>query len=586
LTTPKKVRGLRWVDLPEKYTVDDVLVMMREKVSHGELKGYNEVMAVNGLNGMSGFNFLVGLRGVMEQQLLGAQMVVVKTHEYLVRFGGVGKLGIYDFVRARRNYGGVMRIEYWYEFMDSKSNAPIVDRKNTMMFEASAYVVDGEDDMIGELKVMFPCAKQEYDELTKRISESDSVRISGMLIDVSKNKKGDLTNYFVVQEYEIVEQDYSKANIILEKLKHWQTLIPMRHYETADPLFPETTCLAMMAAVLFTRRGVPAFNAIMFGPSAGGKTSLLRFFVEDLMGGSIESATASSGKGWLVSHKEGVPPSKLFTEKRVLLVDEMLKSVTTNQRMNAHSYAVELKAFLQKHMQIFDREEVSASSGVGVVKGRMVCSFIGTENDDETLIKALGRAEVMSEAAMRRIQIGYAERENTRVDEDVNPLLAKRKQMSMFYRLFGREVKKAMQALYLYSRRFTEDMSLEAPKEWKARVRELIVSEASIGVIGYPRWLMGDDVKMKRKFMQFIDLHLKGLLTPCYVSAAVMRGWEVYSSIEELRPVFDEEQSLMAEGLVLFFLKSKLKILAPGIEQALTGEEGGVQRSLYGEGGI
>jgi hypothetical protein len=411
-----------------------------------------------------------------------------------------------------------------------------------------------------------------------------------MLVSVSHASKKEVLNYFIVQEYKIIERDFSGVDNILGNMQDWRDLA-MRHYESGNLLFPETTSLAMLVSMMFTRQGVPAFNTVFFGKSASAKTATLRFYVEDVFGGSIESATASSGKGWLVSHKEGAPPSKMFTEKRVLLVDEMLKAVSTNQRTNPHGYAVELKDFMQKHLQILDREEVDASSGVGNVTGMMICSFVATENDDETLMRALGRAEVMSPAPFRRIQIGYVERKE-KVDSfsDVNPLMARKKQMSLFYKQFGANAKRDLTSLLLWSRRYTGDTSIEAPKEWKKDLMERIISEAEMGVQGYGNWMRivpGEieelpDVRkaLKEKFVELLE-NQKGILTPCYVSAAIIRGWEMSKDRDSFRLVYDDAQKKMAEELFKYFFQSKLRILKTGAEEMLTGS-GGVSRMPYG----
>jgi len=577
------------IELEKGYGIDDLIKYLKDESLKGNLKKYGDIVSVNGLEGESGFNILVELRKAVEQHVLGAQMLIVRTHSFIVKFGGIGTLKKVDMVKVRKSSEGRQRIEYWYEFDDGRSDKPVVDRKSMVGFEASAYVL-GQEDFFGEMKLIVPCdSKEEYDKLMERLNDAEAVSIDGMLVEASMKKSMYQTNYFIVQDMKIIEQDFSGADNVLAKLTDWRELIPMRHFETQDPLFPEVTCLSMMASVLFTRRGVSAFNTIYFGPSAGGKTSMLQFFIKDLLGGSMESATASSGKRWLVSHKEGAPPSKLFTEKRAILVDEMLKSVSTNQRMNAHSYAVELKDLLQNHMQILDKDEVSASSGVGVVSGRMVCSFIGTENDDEQLMKALGRAEMLSPAAMRRIQIGYADRV---VDpsEDVNPMLAKKKQMAYFYKRFGANARKDIMSLYMISRRFTEDTKYEAPKEWKVKMNVLIKDEAKMDVAGkdYPRWFIpglfdsGLQTKLRDKFTSILILQ-KNILTPCYLSAAIFRGWEKYNSIETFKPVFDEKQEKMATDLFRFFFQSKLKILAEGIEESITsGLAGGIERSRFG----
>jgi hypothetical protein len=60
-----------------------------------------------------------------------------------------------------------------------------------------------------------------------------------------------------------------------------------------------------------------------------------------------------------------------------------------------------------------------------------------------------------------------------------------------------------------------------------------------------------------------------------------MRGWELCDCVDRLQPVYDEDQKKMADELVVYFVKSKLRILAPGIEAYyLQGD--GVERTRYG----
>ena len=65
----------------------------------------------------------------------------------------------------------------------------------------------------------------------------------------------------------------------------------------------------------------------------------------------------------------------------------------------------------------------------------------------------------------------------------------------------------------------------------------------------------------KDKFAAVIDDMLnaqKDNYTACYVSAAIIRGWEVYDNIDDLKPHVDERQEEMAERMFKKFFFRKL----------------------------
>lgn len=305
--------------------------------------------------------------------------------------------------------------------------------------------------------------------------------------------------------------------------------------------------------------------------TARGYEQALKGFAEYLQGNRLGDLHSATEKG-LISHKEGAPPSKLFTEKRAMLVDEMLKSVSTGMGGNWHTFAMSIKSLMQKHMQILDKEKVDASSGVGPVKGVMRCSFVGTENDDDVLQEALGRAEFMSPAAFKRIQIGYAERSSDIFDEvSVNAKLAKDKQKEYFYKRFGKNALKDICSLYMYSRKFTENPKNVAPRWWIISMRWWLLHVANDFINEqYP--------DVQKKLADIVRLQ-HDCVEACWISAAVIRGWEVHDSLDKLDLVFDFKQQKMAEDLASYFLISRLKVLWKGIEKQFP--EKGVVRTTW-----
>ncbi len=541
-----------------------------------------DVWSVNGLDGQSGWQLLSKLRKETEaKDGFEPQMVVVKTSEILVRFGGAGPHRTIDLMQVRGEKKS--KIYYWYEISDHLKGV-VKDRKCVDGFEASVFPVGVKQ----ELRAIIACAPEKYDELVELMRRSQAIKLQGMWVDASMGKK-EQGQFFVVQELETVDEDYSGGENILKKLKDWTELIPMRHYYTEKPLFDEVTSLSMLVSVMFTRMEMAAFNTIYFGPSRHGKTAVLRFLVCDVLKGGFESATASAGKGWLVSHKEGTPPSKLFSERKCLLVDELFKSVSV--KGEHRSYAIALKALVQGHMQILDRGLVDASSGVGRVKGEMICSFVGTENDDLTLQVALAKAESISDAAFRRIQIGYAERAGGISDDsfdqvDVDAKAAKQKMIGFFIKKFGQDALKDIASLLLYSRRYTEKWSPESEDfyHWQIGMYKWMYHCAYEGLVGFPEFdknYVGAEEIIAKKLKSMVHLQ-RDCVRASYISAAIVRGWEVASSYKEFKPVVDLRQQKLAEQLVMYFFRSRVRIFEPGLKDLFIPRGGGISRGYGG----
>ena len=584
----------------EKYVVKDVLDAIHNLHRTASI-AENDVFSFNGLEGVSGWNVLNDLRKKCQNDDLGCQFVIVRTHRLLLRFGEIGEYKDIDLVRERSR-----SMFYWFEFADMKSSqSPWIGRRFIQGFQATAISIN--ETTSKKYTVIIPCAEEEYSDMRDTLERAESVFVEGMVVDVSLASKKEHDFWLITQIVEPVPMDYQRANNILSVMSSWKEIAPMRKFSIGkkyvgdtifdfidgrvqEPLlfFPEIVSLAIMVSVLFTREGVPVFNTFFFGGSNIGKTSALRYIVVKMLHGEIESGSSSAGKGWLITHARDAPVPKIFSQKNALLVNEAFKSVSHSQS-NHHSYTIQLKMLLEKHMEVLERTPVSSSSGLGTVRGKLVCSFVATENDDDSLIKALGRVFCMASANTRRIQIGYIYREDeTDVDSEVNTELAHKMMTAWLNRKFGHEALRSIKELYLYSRKFTENLDLEAPNEWKKEMRERMKVEVEHGWItdpDMPKWFSvgAYDAATHKEFSVYVDQFLynqRNILTPCYISAAIFRGWEVYSNILELKPVYDERQRKMAEDLVMYFTKCKFKLFSGGIEETVM--SGGVRRQPYG----
>ncbi len=558
--------GFLKLGMGENYALEDVFKKM--KSCESSLRDSGVVVSVNGLESVSGWDILNSLRQWLESdndssslRELSPQMLVVHTDDIVVRYGGVVNTGhgVFDLVQRRGD-----SIYYWYEI--SRSLRGVVrGRKSLEGFEMVVYPTT----MSGELRVFVPCKKEDFDDLVRKFENSDFLNLKGMLIDASGDFRKQV-NYFIIQDFEVINESYDLAEDVLSKLVSWKELIPMRHADTDESLFSEITMLSMMASAMAHRENWAVFNTIYFGPSQAGKTSVLKFLVCDLIGGSFESATASAGKGWLVSHKEGVE-SKMFSEKRAVLVDEMMKSVSTNAGNNHQSYTVAIKNLMQKHLQILDKTKVDASSGNGPVKGKMVCSFIGAENDDSILQKCMARAERSSPAAFARVQMGYVSRDiNPLDDADVDPTYAVNKMKALFISRYGKNALKAIGALYMFSRKFTGSHKYDPPSWWTHQVRWDLYNRAKAGEFSkvfVPE--MGVSYTSRDSMLKDLVKLQNKCYSMCWNVSQVFRGWEVHSTLESFEPVQDLKQQKMAQQLVDYFFSSKIRILEPGIEEAL-----------------
>jgi hypothetical protein len=551
----KQVTGLR-----EGYEFKDVLDIMTGTLDSG-------ILVANGLED-DGWQMMSELRArlatdMKNKNVFQLKFVVVKNMCRDFVYMGVDKMMSFDLVQRRKD-----KYYFWWELPGLKTTEFASARRSANGFMMKCY--DTERECI--INVMIICKPDEYKGLVEEFQRAGKIRCSGMNIDVQVKTMGH-ESYVIATEIETMDEDYSVANCVLSKLKDWRQIAPGYHFDSQQFLFGEVATLSILMTVMYYREGSSAFNTVYFGPPSSGKTTTIKILV-DTVGGSFEAATAASGKGWLVTHASGVP-SKVFTERKIMLVDEFFKAAgTVGAKANYHSYALELNQFLQKHMQLFERRFVDISSGMGTIKGIMKCSFIGTENNDENLQRALMKAEIMSGGPMRRFQFGYIDKMFNEDDEFIvqkDVIQVEREMTREWYRRFGKNVKQGISALFMYSRKFSNDPNLSAPTMWVQEYSKKLFEMVKVSDVRVPaKWRSSSpDAEFDRKILEKVRELIKyqqGCLSACWISAAIIRGWEVHDSLEVLEPVFDDKQKQMAEDVALYLFISRLRVFEPGVQ--------------------
>lgn len=503
-------------------------------------------------------------------------LILAQNSKLQVRYVGEQAHEVIDLARMLRG----AKMQYWFE-IDKKGSGPIIWSLGSEFLLVKMVDMDSKR----AVDVFLECKKEGHDELIKRLREADYIEIEGMLIDASRATKSARDVQFVATKPPVCKfETFEGADCVLRNLKKWDEIYPMRHVETGLPLFSLMTGLSMYHAAVWTVPDDPSANNIYMGKSGDGKSVMAVYFTENIMKGMKESASGSAGKGWNPSHKEGAEESKFFKEQNMFLVNEMSKYVSVAM-VHDTSLATAFKILYQRQMEILERTEFNASSGNGTVRGVMKCGFIATDNPDENVIRATGRAYMMAEAWKRRVNFCVAEREGVQdVDSDASTSASIYKYMGALFSRFageGRSGEDNIRSLVLFSRRMalaSGKAGVGASKEWRKKVRQMLVDEAKMGVPGYPDWLTNPQYEQDRPrlagVIENLSVLMRKRINACYVFAAIVRGWEVYDSIRELQPVIDERQEQMAIELARYYMVCDLKYLRSGIEQS-----GGIQRT-------
>jgi hypothetical protein len=580
------------------------------------------IPCINGAR-ISGFEFLNKLRE--ESQIKGLRLMVVKNSTYVIEPFSVEEAKVIDLVR--RYKGGT--VGYWFEasvenkkvISDTISCACFIIKGYTWVeMEVDQIAQDKEDeeekaDKINDkidddeveedsdvkvvvdkktgakknmiylpVTLIVPCGanpKKERD----RILAAEGIVVSGMEVDVSLSGSYNKEKHILANTYSLKRHDLTLANLALMKINHWRELAPLVNSE-GKSLFSESIDAVILANALFSKRSVPAFNLLVVGPRRNQKTAALSFLTKFMMGGSIVSGSSSTGKGWLVSHKEGAQISKMFSEKNCLMIDEALKFKSGEDL----GVAIRIKNHFVSHMELVERKDVEGISGNGPIRGRMSCSLFCVDNPDSVVINSLGKAYKMQDASFRRWSFLWMDRlPDVKISylttEQAHDMMKKR------FEDFGKV--DAIKALMLLSRRLCERENKPADEKWVEELTGRLKSEVDNNNL-FPelsfvfekamdaehKKLIADEIK------EHIDIDLIDAIQAAWLSAAAMRAWEECKSYDEFRLIYDERQRNLAELIIREILKGRLKLLFPGIVDWL-GDHMGVKRSsnfMEGEG--
>jgi len=571
------------------------------------------IPCLNGAN-ILGYEFLSKLRD--ESKIKGLRMIVVKNCEYMIEPFSVEEARIIDIVRKYRD-GSIM---YWFEsqFENKKITMGkiVSDTISEMCFVVKGFtwvkmsqgdtieeVSEREDDesesevrskvivdaagnavsyMYSPVTLLVPCDKNPVKE-RKMILASEGIQVSGMEINVSMAGSCSKEKYIIAGNYKIKSTDLTQANLALMKIKDWRELVPSINKDGRS-LFSEGIDATILANALFSKDGVPAFNLLVVGPKRNQKTAALSFLVKDMMGGSIVSGSSSTGRGWLVSHKEGVAPSKMFSEKHCLMIDEALKFKSGEDQ----GVVIRVKNHFVAHMEIIERKGMEIASGNGVISGKMACSLFCVDNPDFYVLNALGKAYKLQDASFRRWSFLWMDRDPNVEITYLTTEQSHRMMRKKFTEYGGIE---SVKALMLLSRRICQRENKNADEKWVESMRNKLKAEVDTYKL-FPEInvlfdLTRDDnhkLLLSEEMKEHIDIDMVDAMQAAWLSAAAMRGWEVYNSYEDYKMVYDDRQKLIAELVIREIFKGRLKLLFPGIVEWI-GDNMGVKRSnLYGVG--
>jgi hypothetical protein len=563
---------------------------------------YGTIPCINGAK-IDGFCFLNKLR--KESKVKPLRLIVVKNCEYKVSTSYIGSLMTMDLVK-KSDSGAV---SYWFEQSKGKQNY-IEERVSVQGFEVHGQIwieVDREsielpkektgDDEIsedseikevidekGESKIMMqvnveliiPC-RGNYNDMREKLLESNEVVVSGMEIDASLPDGAMRKRFILVSDWHVKDVfDPGLANLALMQIESWQELSPLTNSKGKN-LFSDEVNAVLLANAFYAKRSVPAFNMLVIGPKRNQKTAAISFLTKYMMGGSIVGGSGSSGKGWLVSHKEGTEPSKMFSEKYALMIDEALKFKSDQDQ----SAAARLKNHFVSHMQLVEREDMEFRSGNGIVKGRMKCSLICVDNPDTSLMPAFGRAYKWQDASFRRWNFMYMDRLPNVETDYMSTHQAHEMMLEKFKDYGGVE---SIRSLMLASRELCANEKTNADQIWVKSFRERLMAEAGNFTL-YPDFMFLRDIQDKdlrdlviQEIREHLETDLVDVLEACWVSAAAMRGWEVCDCYLRFKLIFDVNQRELAEKMFREILRGRFTILFKGIISYLD-EHRGVKRS-------
>jgi len=576
------------------------------------------IPCINGAK-ISGFEFLNKLRE--ESQIKGLRLVVVKNSTYMIEPFSVEEAKVIDLVRKYKGN----TVGYWFEsavenkrvVLDTISCACFIIKGYTWVeMEVDRVAQDKEDeeqaadnkaeddDEVEEdpdvkvvvdkktgakknmiylpVTLIVPCGANPKKE-RERILGAEGIVVNGMEVDVSISGTFNQEKHILANAYSLKRHDLTLANLALMKIKDWRELAPLTNGE-GKSLFSESIDAVILANAMFSKRSVPAFNLLVVGPRRNQKTAALSFLTKYMMGGSIVSGSGSTGKGWLVSHKEGAQISKMFSEKNCLMIDEALKFKSGEDL----GVAIRLKNHFVSHMELVERKDVEGVSGNGPIKGRMSCSLFCVDNPDTVVINALGKAYKMQDASFRRWSFLWMDR---LPDVKISYLTTDQAHDMMKKRFedFGKI--DAIKALMLLSRRFCERENKPADEVWVeelvGRLKSEVDNSSLFPDLAFVFEKAMDEEHKKliiEEIKEHIDIDLIDAMQAAWLSAAAMRAWEVCKSYDDFKLVYDDRQKNLAEKIIREILKGRLKLLFPGIVEWL-GDHMGVKRtSNYMEG--
>jgi hypothetical protein len=557
--------------------VGGILGWIEQAISQGAF-GKGTIPFINGVN-IDGWDLMCRLRIESEKKQL--RFIVVKNIELDVIPMKVSGLETMDVVRR---YDGSAGVKYWFEFGAEKSVVKERMCLNAFILEGTAYI----DGKLESINLIMPC-DDKYEDKRSMIMSSEKVRIGGMSIRASVAGKCGQKVYIIVSNWQCINTDLTLATKALEKIEKWQDMTPLLDVD-GNKIFSDSVTACILANCFFSKETMPVFNMLIIGPKRNQKSAAIKFLVGDIMHGSVVSGSSSTGRGWLISHKEGADPSSLFSEKASLMIDEGLKfSSIGGAYFDSRGLVLKIKDHFVRHMEIIQREEIDSKSGNYTIRGKMSCSLFVVDNPDTTVLEAMGRAYKIADAAFRRWSYLYMDR----LPGHIKFLTTSQAHSMMKKKFVDYGGTDAIRALMLLSRRKCAECDINADEKWIDDLKARMKAEVDMEKF-YPEYSFlfrssidggKENEELKKKIIDEIKLHIdeemEDIIQGAWLSGAAMRGWELKKSFADYELVFDDEQKKIAEMIIRELFRGKIRIMFPGICSWLRDSVTGVQRKTW-----
>lgn len=251
--------------------------------------------------------------------------------------------------------------------------------------------------------------KQLFQDIVK--SEEIIFNARGMVISHSVPRINTVQRWVLVSRIGFEREKYDDIGSIVKCVHSVKDVVVWRDYKTGRSVPSDVEASIITAGLFFCAEGFAAFNMLVIGAPATGKTFMLDCAAY-LMGTTVHAMEQSTLKGLVFSHQGGETRGSgfgqkgiLFREKFVACLNEFLRVVVRSQQRAAHKD--EMSRLFASLNDAVERKKNRARSSGNVVdaEGFCSCSMITTDNDFPMLIQPFAFTMFEDASYLRRYSI-------------------------------------------------------------------------------------------------------------------------------------------------------------------------------------